>query len=319
MRSRMNLNLITLGDETIEIVVDPAHGADVLTLRHRASGVDVLFSTPWRTHADGVVAGTRSPTTTDPIAGYVERYRGGWNTLCPNAGEPRTVHGAPVGFHGEVVKAQWDVVQSTADSVQLRLTLFSVPVVINREIRVEDGGVVIADELSNLSDVPLDIDYVSHPAFGGRFIEGDVRIDTNARAFNADPATKGGPIDAGTTIAWPGATAGVDLRDLPDEPRALFGWLSEFDGRPWAMVTNRDLGLAARVTWDGTHLPYAWFWQELSGTEDFPWYRRARVVAVEPASTATSGLGRARTLHLEPRQSLSLRIAMCLIETEELP
>ena len=28
----------------------------------------------------------------------MEQYRGGWQTLCPNAGAPRTVHGAPVGF-----------------------------------------------------------------------------------------------------------------------------------------------------------------------------------------------------------------------------
>lgn len=319
MRSRMNLSLITLGDDVVEIVIDPTHGADVLTLRHRSSGVDVLFATPWRRHADEVIAGIRNPTTADPVGGYVERYRGGWNTLCPNAGPPRTVHGAPVGFHGEVVTARWNVVHTTAESAQLRLALFSVPVVIHREIRVEDGGVVVDDEVHNMSDVALDIDYVSHPAFGGRFIEGDVRIDTNARAFNADPATYGGPIDAGTTVAWPGTTSGVDLRSVPGEPRSVFGWLSEFDGRPWAMVTNRDLGLAVRVTWDGEHLPYAWFWQELSSTEGFPWHRRARALAIEPASTPTSGPGRARTLHLEPRQCVSLRVAVCLIETEEIP
>ena len=27
-------------------------GADILTVRHRGTGIDVLFSTPWRDHAD---------------------------------------------------------------------------------------------------------------------------------------------------------------------------------------------------------------------------------------------------------------------------
>lgn len=317
MRGKAGSGPVVLSDGVIEVVVDPAHGADILTLRHRSSGIDVLFSTPWRQHADQVVAGRRAATTTDPVAGYVERYRGGWNTLCPNAGAPREVHGAPVGFHGEAVTARWDVLDATASCIRLRLRLFSVPVVIDRDLRVEDGGVVVVDQVSNTSDVRLEIDYVSHPALGGPFLDGAVSIDTNARSFTSDPETACDPQGQGTALAWPGTDAGLDLRVLPEAPHSAFGWLSDFDGRPWAMVTNQDLNLAVRVTWDGSRLPYAWFWQELSGTEGFPWYRRAHVMAIEPASTVTSGAGRSSTLTLEPRETVTLPVALCIIEMEE--
>lgn len=315
----MSAPLIALGDDVIELVIDPAHGADVLTLRHRSTELDLLFSTPWRDHADEVVAGERPATTVDPVAGYVERYRGGWNTLCPNAGAPRLVHGAPVGFHGEAVTARWHLVSSTPSSARLRLELFSVPVVIERELRVEGGTVQISDEVRNVSDVPLEIDYVSHPAFGGAFLDGDVTIATNARTFTADPETADGVIAAGRSTSWPGTEDGVDLRRLPPAPRVAFGWLSEFDGVPSATITNQDLGLAVRIDWEGTHLPYAWFWQELAWTDGFPWFRRARAVAIEPASTVTSGPGRRSTLHLGPRQAITLPISLTVVDTKDTP
>lgn len=306
-------SLVTLTDAVVEIVVDPEHGADVLALRHVASGIDVLFSTPWRDHADQVVAGIAAPTSSDPVGAYLERYRGGWNTLCPNAGAPRSVHGAPQRFHGEAVNARWEVLARTGQSLRLRLELFSVPVVIERDIDVDNGSVAILDRVCNLSDVPLEIDYVSHPAFGGAFLDGVVSVDTNARAYTADPETDGASIPAGMTVSWTDA----GLAALPADPQLAFGWLSEFDGRPWAAITNHDLGLSVRIAWDSSHLPFAWFWQELSWSDGFPWYRRARAFAIEPSSTVTSGPGRAKTLALAPHEALTLPITIAITKAEE--
>ncbi|MGO4256607.1 DUF4432 family protein [Marmoricola sp. RAF53] len=308
---------LVLRDDLVEVVLDPGQGADVLTLRHRPSGLDVLFSTPWREHADAVRAG-RPGTTADPVAAYLERYRGGWNTLCPNAGPPRVVHGAPLGFHGEAVLAEWEVVAADEREARLRLALFSVPVIVDRLVRVEDGGVLVEDVLTNTSDVGLEIDYVSHPAFGGAFLDGTVSIDTGARTYSADPGTPDGPTGAGSVTAWPGTDAGVDLRVVPTTQRHVaFGWLSGFDGTAWATVTNHDLGFGVRIAWDPTHLPYAWFWQELGHSEGFPWYRRARAVAIEPASTPTSGPDRRSALTLPGGGSVRLPVTLSLLDTKD--
>jgi len=309
---------ITLRNEHISVQIDAGRGADILSLTHLRSGIDVLFSSPWRSHADDVRAGRTAPTTSDPVAGWLEQYRGGWQVLCPNAGPPRVVHGAPVGFHGEASTLRWHVVQASDLSVLLRTDLFSVPVVIDRLLTLSDIGtsLQIYDTLTNLSDVELELDYVSHPAFGGPFLEGTCRIDTGARTFTTDPDTDGNVAEPATSHAWPHVSgSGLDLREVAKqgERRMVFGWLSDFTSH-WASITNEDLGLGVRLEWDGTHLPYAWFWQELNHSVGFPWYRRARVIAIEPSSTQTSGPDRRSVLTLAPHASVRIPLTVTLEE-----
>lgn len=314
-------DLITLADDELEVLVDVGRGADILSLTHRRSAVDVLFSTPWRERADEIREGRTTPSSYDGVAVHLEQYRGGWNTLCPNAGPPRVIHGAPVGFHGEAVTARWEVVARDPAELRLRVSLFSVPVTIERRIALVGGGtLVIEDDVSNDAPDPLVIDYVSHPAFGGTFLEGRCTVETNARRYTADPGTDGSFVGPGTTHGWPWA-GDVDLREVPPPgtSRMAFGWLSDFEepATPLASITNHDLGLTVRIAWDGTHQPYAWFWQELNATPGFPWHRRARAFAVEPSSTTTSGPDRASVLALGPGQSARIPLTLTLLETKE--
>ena len=309
---------LILQSPLLRVVVDTARGADVLSLIHRGRDVDVLFSTPWRERAERVRSGLETPTSTDPVAGPLEQYAGGWQLLCPNAGAPRVVAGAPVGFHGEAWLASWDVVEADQLSARLRTELHTIPVLIERELTLDpaSAALTITDVLINLSDVDLEFDYVSHPAFGGDFVEGRVRVDTGARSFTADPDTAGGAVPAGSVEDWPHTRDGVDLRVVPEpgEQRMLFGWLSDFDEH-WASITNLDLGLSVRLDWDGTHLPYAWFWQELNWTEGYPWFRRARAIAIEPSSTTAGGADRHSVLRLEANGSVRLPLTITLDDT----
>lgn len=93
-----------------------------------------------------------------------------------------------------------------------------------------------------------------------------------------------------------------------------FGWLSGFD-EPWAAITNHDLGLTVRMAWDGTHQPYAWFWQELNWMPGFPWYRRARAFAIEPSTTVTSGSSRRSVLVVQPRDSVRIPLSLTVGRT----
>lgn len=314
---------LILRNSHLEVVVDAARGADLLSLTHRGRGLDVLFSTPWRERAERVRAGLVAPTSHDPVAGPLEQYVGGWQLLCPNAGAPRVVAGAPVGFHGEAWLAAWDVVDSDELSATLRTELYAVPVRIDRSLTLDpvSASLTIVDVLTNLSDVELELDYVQHPAFGGAFLDGRVAIDTGARRFTADPDTTGGALPAGEVVTWPLSGDGVDLRVLPapGERRMLFGWLSAFEDH-WASITNLDLGLTVRLDWDGTHLPYAWFWQELNWTKGYPWHRRARAFAIEPSSTITGGPDRRSVLRLGADASVRLPLTITLTtNTEESP
>ena len=304
------MSMLELSNGEVTGVVDPGRGADVLSLLDHRTGIDVLFRTPWRDRAEAIRAG-RPVSTFDPVANWLEQYRGGWQTLCPSAGQPRTVHGAPVAFHGEASVVPWTVDRSSAEDAELHTELFLVPVRIDRTIRLRDRCFSIADRLTNLSDMQLEFDYSSHPALGGPFLDGDCVLETGARRFTSDPESFNTCFTPNTQNAWPMVEGKhgepVDLRLVPPQgsAREVFGWLEDFESH-WASVTNHDLGLTVRVEWDGRHLPYAWLWQELNATAGFPWYGRARAMAVEPASMQTSGPHRRSVLRLGAEHSIDI-------------
>lgn len=282
---------LTTADLLVEI--DEGRGADVLSFVDRRTGVDVLFRTPWRERADAIRAG-QAPSTVDPTAIWMEQYRGGWQTLCPVAGPPRSVHGAAVDFHGEVSVVPWSLDERSETEARLHVDLFSLPIRIARSVSVEGPRFHQVDVITNLSSVPLTFDYSNHPAFGGAFLDGECRIDTGAQKFTSDPEAAD-VFAGGSEHSWPWAVdrsgLRVDLRVLPRPgvPREVLGFLSDFTDY-WVRVANLDLGLAVRIEWDGEHVPYAWFWQELNATEAAPWFRRARAAALEPASMPTDRL-----------------------------
>lgn len=306
---------LTLGNGQIRVDIDPGHGADVLQVTDVASGVGVLAATPWRARADSIRDHHMAPSAIDPADRWLEQYRGGWQTLCPNAGPSRRVGGVEVGFHGEASVSAWLVEAADDAGARLSIDLFSVPVRIEREVLVVGTSLVQTDTLINLSDLEVDLDYVSHPAFGGVFLDGRCRVKTDAATFTLDPDESGEH-----TAAWPSsptADGAPDLRAVPSpgESSRTFGWLSDFD-EGWYSITNADLGLAVRVEWDARTLPHAWWWQELNASADHPWFRRARIMAIEPASTTTSGPGRGSTLRLGPRAATEIAITLRLLTSD---
>lgn len=309
------MRTIEFASRDLMVTMDPGRGADVLSLVDRRTAVDVLFRSPWRERADAIRGG-QAASTFDPVAGWLEQYRGGWQTLCPNAGDPRSVHGAPVAFHGEASVVPWAVEEVTSSRARLEVELFSVPVRISRDIALHGRDLRIVDTLTNLSNTPLEFDYSSHPALGGSFLAGDCRIDTGARRFTSD-SDSSTILEPGSEHRWPWAIRRsgerIDLRQVPTPgtSRELFGWLDDFS-EYWASITNVDLGLTIRIEWDGEHLPYAWLWQELNATQTFPWYGRARAIAIEPASMQTSGPGRRSVLRLGQNASVDLPISVSL-------
>ncbi len=314
--------MIELQTDSLAVQVDPDYGADVLSLRALPDGRELLWSSPWRTRAESIIAGSPGAAP-DSVSATLERYRGGWQTLCPNAGAPRTVHGAPVGFHGEVARSAWTVSAASEPAATLTLDLVSVPVRIEREVQVSGSRVSVADRLLNLSDQDLEFDYCQHPAFGGALLDGEAVITTGARRFVSDPETEG-VLPPGQASTWPLATTvtseALDLSRVPGPGvrQMVFGWLEDFDEH-WYAITNPAQGLGVRVEWDGTQLPYAWFWQELNESTDYPWFRRARVQAIEPASTQTSGPTRRSALRLAAGAETTLTTSVTVTTGAPLP
>jgi hypothetical protein len=309
---------LVLRSDRLDVSVSAGFGGGITRLRHRATGADLLWRTPW---ADR----TPRPPADDPldVEPWVRHSRGGWQVLLPNGGDACDWQGVRHGFHGEASVLPWTVSpQPLAGSTSLTLTaaLTTVPLDARRTITVSGTDVVVREELTNRSDRPVEFIWTHHPGFGGDLLAGPVRIDTNARGVRLDDraAVVGIAAGPGEYGRWPliGPDAGAaDLR-YPRAGSALLGYLSDFDGAPWVSLTRVDWSLGVRLAWQGAVFPYCWMWQELGGTTGPPWHGAVRVIGIEP-STSWPGQGLARvaattgtTYRLAGRAAISTSVTL---------
>lgn len=307
------MKYLALRSPELELVIDPHHGADILSIKILHNNHELLLKTPWSDRAESVLSHEQTTLSFEPVAYWMERYRGGWQMLCPIAGPPRNIHGAPVGFHGEASIARWTVVKIEPSRIELQLDFFSLPIRIEREISLNGNEISIIDIITNLSGIDLNFDYSSHPAFGGSLLEGEVVIETSATTFHLDEESEGPHGPAGSAHQWPlikGADGSIlDLSRLPASPTELgvFGWLSDFDGKKWYRVKNLEKKITFELQWESDYLNYAWFWLEFNRSQGFPWFGKVRTFAIEPSTTQTSGVSRKSLLHLQANQIITIK------------
>ena len=311
------MNLITLESDEISIECDVDRGADILSFVDKRINLNLLFSTPWRDRADKISAYKQNTLNFGTFSNWLEGYRGGWQTLCPISGPPRFVSGLEIGFHGEMSLIPWEVVHQSINQLELRIELFTIPITVERKLEVIGNCLFQIDTITNNSAIGISFDYSTHPAFSGAFIEGDVSIDFGAEKLFLDPDSYSFIETDENFSTWPNFVSKdgekIDLRKLPRKghSRVVFGWLQDFKEQ-WASITNHDLGITCRLTWDSKLLPYAWLWQELEGTSDFPWFQRARVIAFEPSSSQTHSAGAKSTIHLMANETIEIPISLQL-------
>ena len=146
---------LRLKSSELEVVIDATYGADILSLKTTNKGHEVLLQTPWADRAEAVIKGEQRSIYLEPQAHWMEGYRGGWQMICPVAGPPQVIHGAPVGFHGEAAISTWKVNNLETGSARIQLDLFSLPIRIEREVSVDGNVIEITDVITNLSNLEL--------------------------------------------------------------------------------------------------------------------------------------------------------------------
>ena len=138
--------------------------------------------------------------------------------------------------------------------------------------------------MRNAGDESIEVMWGHHPAFGAPLIEPGCTISTGARTFIADDRAPGAGLEPGarSSLAACRLAGGgtIDLSVIPpdDEPRAVLGYLGDFDEGTYT-ISNPRIGLAATLRWPLDLFPNAWFWQELHGSPGYPWFRRMYTTA----------------------------------------
>lgn len=281
-----------LRSDHLEVDVLPAKGGDVLAARWRPGHLDLLWTTPW-----GVRPAGGPPTAAGSVTAFMEGYFGGWQTIFPNGGSSVDEHGAALGFHGEACLTPHEVLEATDSAVAMRARLVRVPFTIDKRVEVDGDAVTVTETVEHTGSAPRDVMWSHHPAFSSDLVDGG-RIEAAAGWYVDDAELDATGDVEGSKRPWPldGRDGGLPDLPPPGERTASMGYLGGFvEGR--AGVVNERLGIRADLSWDAAVLPHAWLWVEAGAGEDYPWFGRARVVGIEPATSYPgSGLHRARAL-----------------------
>jgi hypothetical protein len=314
------LGAITVRSDRIEAVILAGKGADIYSLTDRRTGVDVLFKAPWGVRAPGQwsLRGTS-------MEQWIEAYPGGWQLLLPNGGDECEQDGVTWGYHGEAALAWWEVLDVSPASAVLATQLFSVPLRVRRELTADGDVLRITETVTNTSLVPVEVMWSHHPAFGAPFLDAGCLLSAGCTSVLADDRSPGSLLEAGSRHSWPkvatqdGGSADLSQVPGPDESRSVLAYLGDFTSGYFA-ITNPRLRLGVGLRWPLDPFGQAWLWQEMHQTEQWPWYRRAYVLAVEPASTIPGqGMAAARSagqagVRFAPGQARQVVIEAVLFE-----
>lgn len=287
--------------------VVPDRGLDIVHFGRTRRPVDnVLAALDWDTPlpaSHGVGYGDRTQD-------WLSEYRGGWQLLAPSAGAPSVVDGVDHPFHGEVSRARWTVEASTPESVTARVATHG-PISVRRTIALDlkQARITATTVLSNHTLVAGHAILVEHIAFQG---SEESRVTAPVRSiWQHDPnspesASAPDPISWGDSeLARPRPLGGHRLVSLTGNSE---GWMS----------LQHSPGQIVRVEWDPEQLPHVWHWQE-RGSSGFPWYGRADISAIEPASASfsdglASAIERGEAWEVAPGQAIHTSVVVRIEE-----
>lgn len=313
--------MIRLDNGLIAVEVAPERGAEIRFLGP-PGGQNLLYYEP----SEVPLPAGRSVSYGRDDLDWLSAYRGGWQELFPNAGAACEVAGVPLAFHGEASSAQWSVVDNDPRRLVVR-TAARLPLTLRRRMWLPDDRpmLLLEETVTNVSGLPVDFLWGHHPAFEAR---PGALLDLPDAATNVpadhDPAFN--DLRPGSHARWPYAPGKngttVDLRLVPDSPRERVVYLTDLSAG-WAAVRHVEQGIGVALAWDLGTFPYAWLWTEIGG-QDFPWYGRSRIVALEPVSSwpndgLAAALRRGQGHRLEPHGELSTRLSVSLFAADRRP
>ncbi len=297
--------MIVLGTDDLLVRADPAHGGEILDLVVPRTGAQYL--------------GRPSFASLPPRSGDLDEdtwtgsYRGGWQTVAPNAGNACTVEGRDHGFHGAASTSDWHVLALSADAATLAWTGHGLDA--ERRLAVDDGALTI-DTRWRATDCSVSMIWVEHLTVGVQLLSPEVEIWLpGGRGFELSEVD--GPVrPPADAPEWPElllVDSSVERADRwpLDRPRARFGCVADLpEGR--VEVRNVATGQGLVVEWDVEVLPHLWLWHEVR-TSGGLWREHGEMLGLEPASVPHSlGLARAvaegQAHRVEPGADLACRL-----------
>ena len=298
---------VPLFSDELQVVVDPRRGADILQIRHRAPPTPPVVR--GAVAEAGRLGPRRCPSSQRRLLrALAGRGRGGAGRCCARTPAPSGASkAASSAFMARRAVVPWAVAWHSGSEVQLSVELFSVPVP-RRTLGHRRGPPpsTCAMHWSTWAARPSGSTTASTRPWAGH-------CWTNPPGWTPTPPTLHRRLGGARCAPRAGHRASLAARDrcrrgsrwtsgrfrALSSPRALFGWLAGFPEKAWARLSSPACGVSvhnSRGTVGSCRMRGCGRSWAASG--GFPWFGRARALAVEPGTTVTSGPGRADGLEL---------------------
>lgn len=300
------LRALAIENECLRVTILLDKGADIVEFRDKQTDLDMLWASPMGLRAPFSVM----PTSYNPDGNYLDFYEGGWQELFPSIGDPGEVRGAKLGVHGEacLLPWSWKLLEESGEkvSVELNARMLRTPFTLKKVLTIARGkrALFIDEVAENVGGVDMKLMWGHHPALGGPFLDGDLLLDIPAAEGVTFPTSFHPNFPSSKRFDWPRVTDELAVDKLPALPGKWAGicYATKLtDG--WCALTNPAIGKGFALSFDKALFPHVWLWLVYEGMDHYPWYGKARCVAMEPYSSVPDSLGEA----VKQNTALSLR------------
>lgn len=259
--------------------IDEDLGAELVYLGTK--DVNFLASYDWKSP----ISADKSSPYQNALFDFMSKYKGGWQALFPNAGNPASVLGVELPFHGEFCRSKVEVIEVLKNKVVVRSGT-RIPLTLTRTytISLETNILQIQQVATNESDLEVPFIWGEHPAFN---LPAGSKIKIAGAGVVVERNNKGDFLDLPETGIgnWPFVNGAdgekLDLSVVPNKPTERLCYLTDVSEAWTAMEFDSHL---IGMSWDKEAFPHMWFWQQIGGLS-FPWFGRANITALEPASS----------------------------------
>jgi galactose mutarotase-like enzyme len=272
---------VELMDDALQVVVVPAVGGRVISLRDRRSGRE------WMTAA--------IPPTADEVAAWSEegalfggRESVGWDECLPTVSicaDPLDPAAPPMRDHGDQWGRAADVaLDAPAGAVTVTWSRSRWPYRFARRLALQPGGALVADyTLTSLADRDLPILWSMHPTFR---LEPGTRIEVPGASTMRLTTAPGWPLEPTDAVPWPVPREGIDLSTVGSIADGKAAKLYATPASAARAIAPDGATLA--LEWDAAVVPAAGIWLDFGAWP--PGGPPVHQVALEPTSSGDDQL-----------------------------
>jgi len=280
----------TIENDAVRVVV-LREGGHIAAIEHKASGVNPLWTPPWRSVEPSSYDRTAHPEFGSGSDAILLAAIMGHNLCLDIFGGPSDEEAAAgIPAHGEASVAPYEIA-AAGDTLSMRATLARAQMLVERRIRLDGLTICVRESVTNLASVDRPIGWTEHVTLGPPFLErGATEFRASAGRSKVFESGFGAHdfLRPAAEFEWPFApnldgTAQVDLRRIRDVAASSAYTAHRMDPRRPAFFVafSPSARLAFGYVWHAEDFPWMGIWEENASRMHSPWSGRALTRGME--------------------------------------